>query len=191
MALGNGAMSQDKLLRIAAVIYGLDLSAFQSDPANGTSADDASRNMSRQEVLDSRVMESEVLVNRQTAVTDGAELTQIMFQKLQSEKERFEAMRQRFDEYLAQLEDETRQKAIEETQATLEVLAAKHTKTLLLRMLRDDGLDPQDNVVEDVVTIVKGMPQDKLKKLHAEFKSDPEREQLHRILSRIGEFAKK
>ena len=72
---------------------------------------------------------------------------------------------------------------------TLEILQPRQSKELVLRMLRDEGVDAQDDVVADVVTIIKGMTQDKLKKLLGEFKTNAEQAELHRILVEIGEFA--
>ena len=42
--------------------------------------------------------------------------------------------------------------------------------------------------MQDVVTIFKSMPEDRLKKLNSEFKTEKEKQQLHRILLEMGEF---
>ena len=75
-----------------------------------------------------------------------------------------------------------------EVQRTLEAIQPRQAKDLILRMLEDEGLDSNDDVVADVVTIVKAMPRDKLKRIFGEFKTGEEREKLHRIMVEIGEF---
>ena len=183
----GGAVTKDKLVRYAAVIYGLDLTEVRGGEDDDPSEDDT-REMTRDEILDSRVKSSPLLGDRQTAVVQGTDDTHILFQRLQSDTERFDQLRSRFDTHLAQLELDIRANAIKDLRETLEILQPRQSKDLLLRMLSDEGLDAEDDVVADVVTIIKGLPQDKLKKLMGEFKTATEQEKLHRILMEIGEF---
>ena len=73
-------------------------------------------------------------------------------------------------------------------QRTLENLQPKQAKDTLLRILEDEGKDPEDDVLADVVAIVRSMPQEKLKKILGEFKTEAERTTLHRIMLEIGEI---
>ena len=183
----GGAITKDKFVRYAAAIYGLDLSELRGDGPDDPT-EETSQEMTREEILDSRVNSSPLLVDRQSAVVQGTDDPHILFQRLQSETERFDNLRTRFDTHLAQLQLDIRAKAIQDLRETLEILQPRQSKELILRMLRDEGLDPEDDIVADVVTIIKGLPQDKLKKVLGEFKTADEQEKLHRILVEIGEF---
>ena len=107
---------------------------------------------------------------------------------LRSDRERHEFVKTSFEDKLTQLENDATTTALQEIQRTLEILQPKQAKDLLLRFLEDEGLDAEDDVMADVVAIVRTMPQEKLKKLLGEFKTEKERETLHRILLEIGEI---
>ena len=58
----------------------------------------------------------------------------------------------------------------------------------MIDMLNDGDVTPEDDVLGDVLAIIRGMPQDKLKKIFREFKLEEERQVLNRILLAIGEI---
>jgi hypothetical protein len=58
----------------------------------------------------------------------------------------------------------------------------------MIDMLQDGDISPEDDVLGDVLAIIRGMPQDKLKRIFSEFKSEEERTVLNRILLAIGEL---
>ena len=58
----------------------------------------------------------------------------------------------------------------------------------MIDMLNDGDVSPEDDVLGDVLAIIRGMPQDKLKKIFREFKLEEERQVLNRILLAIGEI---
>lgn len=58
----------------------------------------------------------------------------------------------------------------------------------MIDMLQDGNVTPEDDVVEDVLAMIRGMPQDKLKKIFTEFKTEEERMVLNDILLAIGEL---
>ena len=86
------------------------------------------------------------------------------------------------------LEEQVVIASLGDVQRTLETLAPRQAKDILLRMLEEEGLTEGDDVVSDVVTIVKAMPAGKLKNIQAEFKTDGEQEVLHRLFMEIAEL---
>ena len=58
----------------------------------------------------------------------------------------------------------------------------------MIDMLRDGYATPDDHVLDDVLHMIRGMPQDKLKKIFSEFKTEDERTVLNSILLAIGEL---
>ena len=159
----SGAMSQDKVVRYTAVLYGLDLSRVPSgQPAAQESSDQLK---TREQVLEERVAESDLLEKRRSAVDRGAESMRLLFGDVRVDNERFEQLKAGFDEYLDDLEQQARKAAIKEVERILSVLPQKQSKDLLLRMLADQGQDATDDIMADVVTILKSMPRDKRKKV--------------------------
>ena len=104
------------------------------------------------------------------------------------ERERHEFVKASFEDLLSQLESTASAEALQEIQRTLEILQPKQAKDLLLRILEDEKLQADDDVLSDVVAIVRSMPQDKLKKILGEFKTEAERTTLHKIMLEIGEM---
>jgi hypothetical protein len=183
----DGKFTQEKAVRYAAVIYGLDSTELLAqEPNDGEPKQE--KLLTREEILDSRIRQSQLLQDRRSALDTGSDDIQILFDTLRSNNDRYEQMKSRFYAHLAELETAARAAAIEELQRTLEVLRPKQSKELLLRMLDDQGLDPNDDVLQDVVTIVKSMPMDKRKKILGEFKTAQDRVRLHEILTQIGEL---
>jgi hypothetical protein len=107
---------------------------------------------------------------------------------LKRNREKFVNKRNDFESELVRLETETIRTAQRDLQITLEVAAPKQAKEILRSMLASDSADPADDVMKDVVGIIKLLPVNKLKKILAEFKTDEERKVLHRILVEIGEL---
>ena len=66
-------------------------------------------------------------------------------------------------------------------------LQPKQSKDMMMAMLQDQPVGG-DDVLGDVLTIIRGLPQDKVKKIFGEFKTETEREELHRILVALGEL---
>ena len=184
----RGAFTKQKLLGYAAVLYGLDLTELSLEDQQQQELETPEQELTREAILDKRVQQYPLLTERRDAVQRGASDIRITFQDLRAEDERYERLKAQFDDYLEELENAARAASIQEVQRTLEILPTKLSKDLVLRMMDDEGLDQDDDVVQDVVTIFKSMPEDRLKKINSEFKTEKERQQLHRILLEMGEF---
>jgi hypothetical protein len=107
---------------------------------------------------------------------------------LSTKRERYEIVKHGFEDLLVQLEQDVNTSALTEVRHTLEVLQPKQSKDLMIDMLQDGDTTADDNVLDDVLAIIRGMPQDKLKKIFGEFKSEEERTVLNRILLAIGDL---
>jgi hypothetical protein len=185
----NGMLTHDKAVRYAALLYGLDLSEIPSQDQDETLPSPHAHLRTHDELLAERVERSQLLKDRHQALDLGNGEIRLLFEAVRSDKERFDEMKTRFDAHLAQLESDVLTASVQEVQRTLEALRPRQAKELLLRMLDDQGVDENDDVLAGVVTIVNSMPQDKRKRIFGEFKTEEERELLHVILLQIGDLA--
>lgn len=183
----SGAFDATKMRKYAAVIYGFDLATLDID-GKQPKAGETNATLARDELLDSRVRSNATLAARQEAIRKGAEDIRVLVQTLSTKRERYEIVKDGFDDLLVQLEQDVNNTALTEVRRTLEVLQPKQTKDLMIDMLEDGDATPEDDVLGDVLAIIRGIPQDKLKRIFSEFKSEEERTVLNRILLAIGEL---
>ncbi len=182
-----GAFETTKMRKYAAIVYGFELATLDLD-GQQTKATETDDRMTRDELLDSRVQSNETLATRQEAITKGSDDIRGLVQTLSTKRDRYEIVKGGFDKLLAQLETDVNDTALTEVRRTLEVLQPKQTKDLIIDMLQDGDVAPGDDVLADVLAMIRGMPQDKLKKIFGEFKTEEERTILNQILRAIGEL---
>ncbi|MCA9107029.1 MAG: hypothetical protein R3B96_09005 [Pirellulaceae bacterium] len=115
---------------------------------------------------------------RRNAETKGIEQLRILETQLLEERTRYESMRDVFESRLTDLENRQRVGSVGLVRETLEILDPAQAKTILVRFLDEGALD-------DVVTMLVGMPPDRQRKIFAEFKSPEEVLQMNDILLRI------
>ncbi|MCA9143469.1 MAG: hypothetical protein KDB05_11815 [Planctomycetales bacterium] len=183
----SGAFETTKMQKYAAVVYGFDITELNLG-GNKAKPTDPIASMTRDQLLDSRVKSNPTLLTRQEAIRKGADDIRALVQALSTKRERYEIVKRGFDDLLVKLEDDVDSSALTEVRRTLEVLQPKQSKDLMIEMLQDGDVDPEDNVLEDVLAMIRGMPQDKLRKIFTEFKTEEERIVLNNILLAIGEL---
>lgn len=188
VAWSRGIISRGKMAHFAGVIYGLDpldlvpqSQLNQREPAPE----------SREEILADRVQKTPRLIERTSAITKRSEEIRGVTLSLRLNRDRFSKARDDFAKQLNQLEAETLTRALREVQITLEVAPPKQAKEILRSMLMERSKAPVDDVMKDVVGIIKALPDEKLRKVLAEFKTEDERRLLHEILVEIGDLNKR
>lgn len=183
----SGAFETAKVQRYAAVVYGFDLAELDLD-GKQPQAEQPDSTLTRDELLEARVKSHPTLAARQAAIRKGADDIRALVQTLATKRERYEIVKDGFANLLAQLEKDVDESALSEVRRTLEVLKPRQTKDLMIDMLRDGDVTAEDDVLGDVLAMIRGMPQDKLKRILGEFKSEEERIVLNRILLALGEL---
>lgn len=183
----SGALESTKVQNYAAVVYGFDLAKL-SIGETSSQATDPRTTPTRDQLLDLRVKSNATLNTRQEAIRKGADDIRVLVQALSTKRERYEIVKRGFDDLLLKLEKDVDDMALTEARKTLEVLQPKQTKDLMIDMLRDGDATPEDDVLGDVLAMIRGMPQDKLKRIFSEFKSEEEKMVLNSILLAIGEL---
>jgi hypothetical protein len=182
----RGALTPDKLTRYAGILYGLppqDLPPLEPNEeestglVSGGSAD-----------LQTRVAAHPLLANRREAIQRDFTEINMLVRDLKTKRKRYDSVKKGFQNLLDTLETDLSTTSIAEVQRTLEVLQAKQAKDLILGMLEEEDPTGEDDVLGDVVEMIRTMPQEKLKKILGEFKTNAERETLHRIMMELGKL---
>lgn len=187
----QGKLTPEKISRYTAIAYGLDVTDLPPETSTSEKNDDADQDMTHDQLLAKRVSANTMLADRKIAMKQEADTIRSMEKELKSERDRRATVRKNFRSYLDDLEKQVVIASLRDVQRTLENLSARQAKDIILRTLDDEGLDPSDDVMADIVTIIKEMPEAKLKKILGEFKTDQEQEMLHRIVMEIGDLNKK
>ena len=175
-------------MKYAATIYGFELSDLNAGQQDQPDTDNESQEVSQEAVLENRLAQDTIVKSRQEAVQSGSDNIRRMAQDLNVKRERHEIVKSSFHDFLLQLEEETHATALLELRRSLETLPPRQAKDLILRTLQDHSTNTHDDSLADVVTMMKAMPQDHLRKILGEFKTEPEREELHRVIKEIGEL---
>jgi len=184
----TGKLTKAKTIRYAAIAYGRDVTDLPAEHTPEITSETSEKDLTHEQLLDKRVNANESLVDRIAAMTQQANTIRSLEKELKSERDRRATVRKNFRSYLDDLEKEVVIASLGDVQHTLENLSPRQAKDIILRTLDDEGLDEGDDVVEDIVTIVKAMPESKLKKILGEFKTAEEQEKLHRIVMEIGDL---
>ena len=184
----KGRLNKDRIDEVALILLG------QPRPTPDAAEDPAAEAVDfptfRRTV--ERRLERELDNSLRAMVLDGAvEDFRVLEQELRVERDRYDALRRSFEGRLAELEQTTRDGGLRQLQETLETIRPRQAKDEIVRMLDDDRTRGDDRGLRDLVTILKSMPTDARKKIMAEFKTDDEMAQLHRVLRelRLGEPA--
>ena len=165
----NGTFTGDKMLRYAAAIYGLDLAQMPQQDAPADAAGQPDKADDREAVIKSRVENLPLLEERREAIQRGLRSVRNVLFKLRDQQELFETRKRTFDAALKQQEEEARVAAVEQVQQTLAQLRPQQAKTLIIRMLDARDFDDEDDVMADIVTILKSMPVARKLKIYSEF----------------------
>ena len=176
----KGALTDDRWLGMLAALQGIEpvkAAATSSDPAGD-------ERPSLAQIMEKRLGASLDLELRETAIDKSLGDLRILESQIKTENERLDKWKLSFDMRLAKLESQTTDEAILQLQRMLEVMNPKQAKDQILRMLKDTP-NTDDDPMRDVVTILKTMPSDKQKKILAEFKLEPEEQQLAEVLRQV------
>jgi flagellar motility protein MotE (MotC chaperone) len=173
----RGSLDEEKLFRVLAVVHDVDLDAA-IDEAEELRKAVEDEQPALDDIIEARAIKSLDLDLRESALTKGLVDLLSLEARLQTEQDRYKQLKGSFDDLLAKMEGQKSDSALQEVQRTLEAMQPKQAKDQILKMLEDDAM-------HDVVTIMKGMPIDKRKKIAGEFKTGDEPDKLHEILTQI------
>jgi dihydroxyacetone kinase-like predicted kinase len=182
----QGVLTKPRLFQCLAALYGVNLHEIEKETTAENQAP-PNEQPAFAEVIKQRAKISREFEIREVAIDKALVDVRALTAQLRTERERYDQLKQQFDARLQKLEEVFTDSSLQEVQRTLEVINPKQAKDQILRMLAEAGVENQERVQRDVVTILKTMPLDKRKKILAEFKTDEEAEKLHEILKQIRE----
>jgi hypothetical protein len=177
----KGALSDDRLLGALAAIQGIQTTTTAPavvDPA-------ADEQPSLEQIMQRRLAESLDLDLRETAIDKALGELRNLEAEVKVENRRLDDWKLSFDKRLETLESKATEESLFQLQRTIEAMQAKQAKDQILKMLEETPVDPEDDPMRDVVTILKTMPIDKTRKILTEFKTEDEKEMLAEIMRQI------
>lgn len=176
LAAVNGNFNRRTLSQVIALMNGIDIQTKRLETALITARDTPVP--SYEEVLNAKT-NAELQLNSRTRALDRLQ-RQLGDQQreLQKKIEDFDERRIQFELKLEQLRTGSQNDSLKEAQSILENLAPEAAKKQLVLMLLKDELS-------DVVSIIRGFPPDKQKKVLAEFAETADEEMLAKVLAEI------
>lgn len=174
MGFWKGNLTQDHVTQTIALLNGIDISGqrLQKAIAKGKEVPVPSR----EEVVNARAAKIKELDDRSMALQRERSQLDELRKTLETEKKLFDDRRLAFESKLNDLSKGLQDTSLGEVQRTLEALPPDQSKDQLLRMWKN-GQN------KDVVSILKGMPIDKRKKVMGEFEGEEQRLVLNEMLS--------
>ena len=176
LAAVNGNFNRRTLSQVIALMNGIDIQTKRLETALITARDTPVP--SYEEVLNAKT-NAELQLNSRTRALDRLQ-RQLGDQQreLQEKIEDFDERRIQFELKLEQLRTGSQNNSLKETQSILENMAPEAAKKQLVLMFLKDELS-------DVVSIIRGFPPDKQKKVLAEFAETADEEMLAKVLAEI------
>ncbi len=172
----RGWLTEAKLLRMIAAARGIDVS-----PQNSRrQATEPSQQPSLDEIARARALRARDLELRELALETGVADLKYEQAKLADEKDRYEVIKTAFEAKLRELRDGALAANLEQVRLILENIPPKQAKDQLLKMLADGEID-------QAAALLSAMPIAKRAKILKEFKSEPDSEDLAKLLKRLRE----
>jgi len=173
MAFAKGNLRSDHITQTIALLNGIDITGKRLHDVWAKAKEVPVP--TREEVVEARAAIAKELDDRAMALQRERTLLDEMRKQLELDKQLFDDRRIAFDTKLDELSKGLQNTSLGEVQRTLEVLPPDQAKDQLLRMWTN-------NQKKEVVSILKGMPIDKRKKVMSEFEGDDERLTLNEML---------
>jgi hypothetical protein len=170
-------MDRNKLIQILAVAQGVDLLAMKAE-SRPAAEEPSVEQPSYQQIVQARAMKLRNLELREQSLKNALAQLQSEGQTLAQQKTRYKQDREQYESQLATLEKGSQTAGLEENRGILAKLAPKQAKELLFQMLKK-------NEINDVVTLLKDMPEGSRAKILKEFKTPEESEKLDEVLRMI------
>jgi hypothetical protein len=173
----SGQLTDDKVTKLVAVAQGVELEEKKSeDPSK--KKDEDKEEPSYDDRQQARDLQARNLELREQSIKTGLELLNIEKRLVTEEKTRYETLKRNFDEQLKQLREGALTSGRENVRLIWENIKPKQAKEQILGMLVNSEMD-------QVVSILSGMPISKRAKIVSEFKTPEEAKKLDEILRMI------
>ena len=170
----KGHLAAARLGEALGAFYGLESAAAK---ALRETRDQREIQVAYGDILERRALASLDLDLRETALDNA--MIDLMNQRtrLDDDRKKYTLLLGDFEQRLDELRQGATNRAIQDVQQTIETMRPEQAKAQILLMMDDERL-------EDVVTLLKSMPRDVLKRILNEFQDD-EKERLYDVIKQI------
>jgi len=170
-------VDRNRLVQAVAVARGVDLASVQDQPK--APPEEASREQpSYQQIVQARALRLRHLELREQALKSTLEQLRTEQQTLADQQARYQKQREQYESQLAEAEKGSQSAGLEQTRAIMAKMAPRQAKELLFQMLKKNEMD-------DVVALLRDMPDAGRAKILKEFKASEETEKLDEVLRQI------
>jgi stress-induced morphogen len=173
----SGRLNDDRIDRLLAVAQGIDTKETKSEQAVGDNANETEQ-PSYEDHEQARELQSHNLEMREQALKSGLDRIRFEQSKVAREKEIYDALENAFDTQLEALRTKALSSGRENVRMIWENIKPKQAKEQILKMLDNQEMN-------EVVTILSGMPIGKRAKIVSEFKTGDETARLDEVLRLI------
>ena len=173
----TGRLSNDRIDRMLAVAQGIDTKESKSEPPVRETVDDVEQ-PSYEDHEQARELHSRNLEMREQALKSGLDRVRFEQSKVAREKEVYDALESAFETQLESLRSKALSSGRENVRMIWENIKPKQAKEQILKMLDNEEMN-------EVVTILSGMPIGKRAKIISEFKTADETQRLDEVLRLI------
>lgn len=176
----QGHLSKDKVDELAAVVYGVDratLREFVDEVQEPPFVEPVDLDALNEQAL----LRSLDLDLRESVIAKGVEDLEFYESNLLKERERYNELRLDFEEKVKLIGDTSSSRNVDDLRRALQVLPPAQAKEQLVRFFQSND----EEIHNDAVATIRTMPIDKQKRIYAEFKTEPEQDQLSNILRLI------
>lgn len=169
-------LDRPRLIQALAVAQGVDLMSLREKPA--PKAEPTAEQPSYQQVIQARAMKIRNLELREQSLHNALEQLRADEQALAVDKSRYQRDRSQFEAKLTDVEKLAQSSGVEQNRGILARLAPKQARELLMQMLKKGETN-------DVVALLRDMPDGGRAKILKEFKTPEEAEKLDEVLRLI------
>lgn len=176
-AYSNGLLDRPKVVRMAAIAHGVELSELMPGDEVKLDEDDGEQ-PSYQDIEEVRALKSRDLDLKLQLIAVQFKEFQHLQDKLKTDRERYEIVRSGFQQDLEEMKKSTTSGGVAEVRLALESIKPRQAKDQILRMV-------ERGEINQVVTLVSGMEDNKRAKIFSEFRDEDESKIMSDILRLI------
>ncbi len=175
--LAKGSLDRGKMVDLLAAVYGLDLAEMRSK-LESAQEDDSQVQIAYERVLSARTRASLDIDLRESAIDKTMGELHNLQNNVVIQRQRHSQVVRSFEKRLKEFQNIKNDARLQKVQQMLENMRPKQAKDQLMKMVAEDAK-------RDVVLILSSLPDDKQKKIVAEFKSEEEQTTLGVLLNEI------
>lgn len=173
----NWKLDKNKLVQMLAIAQGIDLFALKEEAEKDKDIP-SSEQVSFDQILKTRVEKFHDLELREQALRNSLDQLGFEQRQLTDNTKRYKQTRDAFDAELATMQEKATSAGMEDNRTKLEAIQPKQAKQLLDEMLAA-------NEINDVVTLLEGMPTTKAAKIIKEYTTPDDVEKIAGVLRLI------